>query len=115
MSVTALYDIELAPEAKGPLGLVRLRYKEAKGDRIVEVQEPIDRACIRKDRAGTSFPYRLASVACRLAELLRESPYARPCSLDRLGREAAALAKERAGVEAVSELAELIGALTSRS
>jgi Mg-chelatase subunit ChlD len=101
--VTALYELELEPNAKlvkGALAQVRLRWKEPTGaDR-----DPAEDAATERQWAttlnsavsweGASYGFRRATCVAQFAELLRRSQHAREDSLDELIAEAERLERE---------------------
>jgi Ca-activated chloride channel family protein len=105
-SVTALYDVELAPGAKpgqSPL-VVRMRYKPAKNalhggsDEASETSFPMPAAAIASsfDQAPENFRFAVAVGA--FAEILRKSPHAAEWKLEdveRIAASASAGRKER--------------------
>ena len=83
-SVTALYELDLVPDAPAdaPLGTVRLRYRDMDTNRIVESAIPLS-ASVLTDRADAlSASFLLAACAAEFAEILRGSPFAADGSLD---------------------------------
>jgi Ca-activated chloride channel family protein len=83
-SVTALYELDLVPDAPAdaPLGTVRLRYRDVDANRIVESAIPLP-ASVLTDRADAlSASFLLAACAAEFAEILRGSPFAADSSLD---------------------------------
>jgi len=83
-SVTALYELDLIPDAPAdaPLGTVRLRYRDVDANRIIESAIPLP-ASVLTDRADALSPsFLLAACAAEFAEILRGSPFAADGSLD---------------------------------
>ena len=75
-SVTALYELGLAPGSRGPLGVVRIRYRDLRTGRIEEIAAPLAESMLVPafDQAEPAF--QLAACAAEWAEILRGSPYA---------------------------------------
>jgi Ca-activated chloride channel family protein len=74
-SVTALYDLSLAPGTAGPLGVVRVRYRDLRTGRVGEIAAPLAESMLVPafDKAEPAF--QLAACAAQWAEFLRGSPY----------------------------------------
>jgi Ca-activated chloride channel family protein len=101
--VTALYELELEPNAelvKTPLASVRLRWKEPTGvDR-----DPLEDSATEREWStsmnqavsweGASYGFRRAACVAQFAELLRRSQHARGDSLDELIAESQRLERE---------------------
>jgi len=75
-SVTALYEVELKPADDEPLGVVRLRYRNAASGLIEEIERGISPSIVRARFEEADSRFRLAACAAEFAELLRNSPYA---------------------------------------
>ena len=101
--VTALYELELEPNAelvKGALAQVRLRWKEPTGAE----RDPAEDSATERQWAttlnsavsmeGASYGFRRAVCVAQFAELLRRSEHARTDSLDDLIAEAQRLERE---------------------
>ena len=101
--VTALYELELEPNAKlvkGALAQVRLRWKEPTG----AGRDPAEDAATERQWAttlnsavsweGASYGFRRAACVAQFAELLRRSQHAREDSLDELLAESERLERE---------------------
>jgi len=110
--VTALYEVKLKrrPWRHGVVATLRLRYRpvEANGPGAVVETEQVLRG---RDLAGSweeaSRGLRLAAVVAELAELLKQSYWARGSTLAEVARRAAAVRAEFPGDERVAELAEI--------
>ena len=101
--VTALYELELEPNAKlvkGALAQVRLRWKEptdADRDLAEDVATEREWATTLNSAVsweGASYGFRRAACVAQFAELLRRSQHAREDSLDELIAEAERLERE---------------------
>ncbi|HEX7898423.1 MAG TPA: von Willebrand factor type A domain-containing protein [Planctomycetota bacterium] len=80
--VTALYEIELKPDAPGRLVTVRLRYREPDTKEVVELQESTGRAQVKAAWTEASPQWRLAASVAAFAEILKGNPARRGVSLD---------------------------------
>ncbi|MBM4014205.1 MAG: DUF3520 domain-containing protein [Planctomycetes bacterium] len=79
--VVALYELDLAPDAAGPLATVRCRYEDPRTASVRE-QARICFAAEAARSAGEMGPrFRLAAAVAEFAELLRQSVHARAGSL----------------------------------
>ncbi len=109
-SVTALYEIKLQPGAgaRDRAGAIRIRYR--RGDRDGEVQE-IGRWIAMTDFARSwetaSRALRLAAVAGKLAEVLKDSYWTKALDPMALVREAERLSGEFEGNEKVDQLVKM--------
>ena len=81
-SVTALYEVRVREETTGPLGTIRVRYKQPSGGKSSLIETPIARAVVRSATDGLSSPTQLSLVAAQFAEKLRGSYWARNVSYD---------------------------------
>ncbi len=106
-SATALYALSLVPEARGELGVVRLRWADPDSGEVNEIEELLDAGDLAPswDRAPAHF--RLTASLAAFGELLRESPYVRGLHPDRLIEQADLAARELDSDEAW-EVADLI-------
>ncbi len=75
-SVTALYELELQGDPRAPLGVVRIRCRNALTGLIEEIEQPIMPPDSAASFAGMDARFRLAAAAAHFAEILRGSPYA---------------------------------------
>lgn len=82
--VTALYEVELEPQARGNLATVRVRSKVPGATRASEVERTLEVA--RVDRAFTlsSNTMKVAVASMATAELLRHSPWSDAWTFDRV-------------------------------
>jgi Ca-activated chloride channel family protein len=82
-SVTALYELDLAPRPRHatpdtrhlPLGTVRVRYRCTDTMAVEEIEQPIAAEIVAASLAQARPQLRLAACAAGFAELLRGSPY----------------------------------------
>jgi Ca-activated chloride channel family protein len=76
--VTALYEIKLAEGARsGTAATLRLRYRSAETDRVVEVSEELRLSRFSGDWESAPRSLRLAGVVAQFAEILRGSYWAK--------------------------------------
>jgi Ca-activated chloride channel family protein len=112
--VSALYELELLPQAQSPgslcpLGQVHLRWREGGVEApFVEIERNILPEQMAASAKDTSPRFRLASLVARFAEWLRQSRKAAAYSPRSLLPEAQLLARELAQDKTVAELARLI-------
>ncbi|MDX1435352.1 MAG: von Willebrand factor type A domain-containing protein [Anaerolineales bacterium] len=74
-SVTALYAVQLWPQAEGRLATVQLRWEDPNSHEIHEINGNFNRWDLAESFAETSPRYKLAVVVAQYAELLRKSPW----------------------------------------
>jgi Ca-activated chloride channel family protein len=106
-SVTALYEVELAPGSHGPLATVRLRAKKPRGAEAAEHAVEVGRDRLRASFAEASPDLRFATAVMGFAEILRRSPYADGWKLEDV--RAVARAATPPGNAEREELLELVG------
>ncbi len=87
-SVTALYEIKLAPDAFGPLAEVRLRYEDPDSGAITEQATTLEYGALARRFEDATPRFQLAAVVAEYAELLRGSYWALEGSLARTAAEA---------------------------
>jgi Ca-activated chloride channel family protein len=75
-SVTALYEIALAGEARAPLAVVRVRAKEPRGESAREWVHGFDLDHLYPAFAGAPRDFRFATAVMGAAEILRQNEYA---------------------------------------
>ena len=80
--VTALYEVKLHEAAAGKLATVSIRYAEADSHRVTEVSEDISVSHLHESFDDAPATFRLAAAVAELAEILRESYWAKDGSLD---------------------------------
>jgi Ca-activated chloride channel family protein len=81
-SVTALYEIELLPQAEGnesahDLGTVFVRYRNAEAGKVEEISTRLSPDIVRSRTAQESPRFFLAASAAEFAEILRGSEHAK--------------------------------------
>ena len=109
-SVTALYELRLAPglKASDTLGEVRLRWREAGTRDVSELRQAVRAGDLSSRWSDTRLQFRLAATVAAFAEILRESPWAADVRLRDVADEARALAGAFEDDPQVTELAELV-------
>jgi Ca-activated chloride channel family protein len=105
-TVTALYEIELAPAADGPLATVRIRAKKPGGKEAAEWAFPTTTRILGGKFDAASADFRFACAVAGFAEILRGSPYAKGWKLADVARIAKAAA---GGAEDRQEFVALVG------
>lgn len=75
-TVTALYELEVDPDADRRLATVRVRHKEPEGTEAREQEFGLHAEEVRSDIADASGDFQFATAVAGLAEKLRNSPYA---------------------------------------
>lgn len=75
-SATALYEIELGRRSDRPLGVVRVRYRDAGSGLIEELENVIPGIAIARRFEEADPRFRLAACVAEFAEILRRSPFA---------------------------------------
>ena len=105
-SVTALYEVELQPDAPrgGRVATLRLRYRSPETGKPRETEMRLDLADLAPTWEKAAPGFRLAALVAQLAEILEGSPWAKE-SLPEVARQARSLEKARGGQAA--ELADL--------
>ena len=88
--MTALYEIELRPDARWerPLGTLRLRWRSPETGKVSEVGKDLRIPDLAPFWGAASPSLRLAAVVAQFGELLRGSPWARAGNLGRVSQEA---------------------------
>src|SRR6185369_322617 len=72
-TVTALYELELVPSAKGPLATMRVRAKAPEGTTAAESSFAIDTTDVKKSAKEASGDFQFATAVMGFAEVLRKS------------------------------------------
>lgn len=114
-AVTALYELELRPDAprSATLAVLHLRWRPADGGKFQEIHQPLHGSAVAKTWESASRGFRLATVVGRFAEVLRGSYWAKQGAhgddLAELARRAAQVSEDWPRQERVAELVSLIG------
>jgi hypothetical protein len=69
--VTALYEVELNPEASGDAMIVRLRYEDPDTHAVIEQAKAIKATDFQYDFNRTSPRFQLTAAVAQFAEILR--------------------------------------------
>jgi Ca-activated chloride channel family protein len=104
-TVTAVYQVKLAEDAKDRdrLATLRLRYRPADSERFREVEESLRLRDVASRFARASEGLRLAAVTADFAEVLKGSYWARSVDLQRVAEELRDL-NDPAAIERVEDL-----------
>ncbi|MCA1809677.1 MAG: von Willebrand factor type A domain-containing protein, partial [Lentisphaerae bacterium] len=107
-SVTALYELDLIREAPHePLGIVRIRFRNAETGFIEEIERILDGSRAGRDFRAMDARFRLAVAVAHFAEILRGSPYAAGSRLEDVARVLQPVAAELSLDAQVAELLRL--------
>ncbi len=80
--VTALYEVKLHPDATGKIATVSIRYADADNDKVSEISKDIAVSQLHESFDTAPATFQLAAAVAELAEILRESYWAKDGSLD---------------------------------
>lgn len=103
-SVTAIYELEVAPEAEGRLATVRVRHKPPKGSEASEQSFAFETSDVHADLHEASPSFQFAASVAAFAEKLRKSPYAEDLDYGLVEELASASTEGRAEREEFVEL-----------
>lgn len=106
-SVTALYEVRLAPEARGVIGTVVLRWRDPATREFDETDASFSTADLAPTFDDADPRFRLAALVAAWAGALRHDPWADQVSLERIADEVAHLHRDLRGDPAVAELVQL--------
>jgi len=106
-TATAIYAVQLVPDASGRLATVQLRWEDPDTHEVAEIAGDLNTSDL-----GTSFEqmaahYQLSVVVAHYAEALRGSPWAEEITLDELVVRAERIAAQLDDLD-VAEFAELV-------
>ncbi|HEV8238686.1 MAG TPA: von Willebrand factor type A domain-containing protein [Thermoanaerobaculia bacterium] len=113
-AVTALYELELRPDAPpdATLAVVRLRWRPAGGRDFHEIRQPLRRSAVADSWENANRGFRLATVVGHFAEVLRGSNAAQQSEhgddLAELARRAAQVSEDWPRQQRVAELVSWI-------
>lgn len=112
-SVTALYELELAPDVnrESRLGTVRVRYQRTDNGRIEEIETPLLAASVLSPAHKATPSFKVAASAAEFAEQLRGSPYAAGARFQSIADYLRPAALELSLDTRVKELLDLITAM----
>ncbi len=109
-SVTALYEIELRPNAprwEQPVATLHLRYQESGVGNTTEKIRRVGFQDFAPSWEAASPSLRLAALVAELAEILKGSPWAKTADLGDVARRIQETARQLPGNAKVTELADL--------
>lgn len=106
-SVTALYELKFHPEAAGQALTVHVRYEDPDTGEVIEITRSMDRAEVRSTFEEMSPRFRLMATVAELAEILRQSYWAKQGSLTAVSELAIQIAEELPNDPDVAEFAAL--------
>lgn len=108
-TVTALYALQLRPNATGRLATVNLRWENPQTHAVQEVNGDFNTWDLTPSFDQASLRYQLDVVVAQYAEVLRRSPWAQGTSLSDLYIRAARLSAQIPDDPDVAEFAGLVG------
>ena len=106
-SVTALYEVELAPGARGVIGSVQLRWRSPDTGEFDETGTVISTDALAPSFDAAAPRFRLAALVAAWAGALRDDPWAENVSLGLIAEEVLRLQRELRDDPDVAELAQL--------
>jgi Ca-activated chloride channel homolog len=109
-SVTALYEVELKPgaPAEGLIATLHLRYKTPEVGNVTETAKKLRVADLAPSWEAASPGFRLASLVAELAEILKQSPWAKGSDLREVHRQAQVVSKELAQGKKAAQVTEFV-------
>ncbi len=107
-TATAIYAIELRPNAEGRVGTVQLRWEDPDTRRVSEINGNFNTWDLAGRFEDAAPHYRLAATVAQYAEILRQSPWAGETTLRELSRYADDAARLLAEDPDVREFADLV-------
>lgn len=108
LSVTALYEVKLRPEAYGRIATVYLRWQDPDLRQVVELSKDFDTEEMAYRFEDASPYFQRAVVVAEFAEILKESYWAEENTLSDVYREAQRIAELLYHDEAMQEFVDLI-------
>ncbi|MBU4211499.1 MAG: DUF3520 domain-containing protein, partial [Verrucomicrobia bacterium] len=106
-SVTALYELELQGNSHEPLGMVRIRCRNALTGQIEEIEQPIAPVSGKTPFEAMDVRFRLAAAAAEFSEILRGSPFAAGSRFEDVSRVLRPIALELSLDNRIQELLRL--------
>ena len=113
-TVTALYEVNVRPEAEDELATVRVRHKKPNGDEAHEQAFPLAHGDLKEDLQKTSKDFQFATAVVGFAEMLRDSPYAKHVSYGLVEEVASPATKDRSEREQFVEIVRVAKGLDDR-
>lgn len=83
-SVTALYAVQMFPNAQGRIATVQLRWEDPDTHQNFEINGNFNTWDLLRDFQDADAHYQLAVLAAQFAELLKESPYGSETTINQL-------------------------------
>jgi Ca-activated chloride channel family protein len=108
LSVTALYEIKLNPEAEGRLATVSLRWKDPDSRQVREISEDFHSEQLVSSFNRTDPHFQWAVIVAEYAEILRKSYWAEGMTLDNLMEQAERVSERLMEDENVGEFMGLL-------
>ncbi|MGB0383615.1 MAG: YfbK domain-containing protein [Ardenticatenaceae bacterium] len=106
-TATAIYAVQLVPDASGRVGTVQLRWEDPDTHEVTEIAGDLNTSGLGTSFDETSPHYQLAVVVSQYAEALRGSPWAEPITIDQLAVRAERIAAQLDDLD-VNEFATLV-------
>lgn len=107
-TATAIYAIELRPNAEGRVGTVQLRWEDPDTRRVTEINGNFNTWDLAGRFEDAAPHYQLAATVAQYAEILRQSPWAGETTLRELSRYADDVARLLPEDPDVREFADLV-------
>jgi Ca-activated chloride channel homolog len=107
-NATAVYEVQLAPGARGWIATMKLRWQDPDTYQVQEISQDFSTWDLESDFHRSAPRYRLAVLAANYAEYLRESSRRAAFSLPELARMAVGVAEELYMDADVVEFADLV-------
>jgi Ca-activated chloride channel family protein len=107
-SATALYAVQLKPNAQGRIATVQLRWQDANNHQIKEINGNFSTFDLAARFEDASARYQMTASVAQFAEILRQSPYAGNGGLSLVQRYAERVAKALPDDAEVAEFAQLV-------
>lgn len=82
LSVTALYEVKLTPDAEGRVATVQVRYQDPDTGEVTEISREFERSDFSTTFEEASPRFQLDAAVAEYAEILRESYWAQDSSLE---------------------------------
>ena len=79
--VTALYEVELQPDAPGRIATVYLRWKDPETKEVIEIKQPFAGQDLAPTFTSASPRLQWSTIVAEYAEVLRQSPFAMTSTL----------------------------------
>jgi Ca-activated chloride channel family protein len=79
--VTALYEVELKPDAPGRIATVYLRWKDPETKEVIEIKQPLESQDLAPTFTSASPRLQWSTIVAEYAEVLRQSPFAMTSTL----------------------------------